>query len=84
MCVTIDDPTMGNPVQSEAGLSLSEWWWSYNVGAARRTNGTHCWHAQVSFQKTQVQPQLKKKLFHIHNTAQYCVESTVPVVNTMV
>ncbi len=55
VCITTDDPTVGKPLQSEAGLSLSEWRWAHHVGATWRTNGAHCWHAQVAFQKTQVQ-----------------------------
>lgn len=67
MCVTTDDPTVGKPLQSEAGLSLSEWRWAHHVGATWRANGSHRWHAQVAFQKTQVQPHLRGKC---RNTAQ--------------
>lgn len=53
--VSTDDLTMGKPLQSEAGLSLSKWRWTHHVGTTRRANGSHRWHAQVAFQKTQVQ-----------------------------
>lgn len=49
VCLTADDSSMGDTLQSETHKSHWERRWSYNVGQAGRADDTFSWYTKVSF-----------------------------------